>query len=418
MKNNEYESEKTSIRMRAEAAYDQKNKSLINDSGKDTDSLIYELQVHQIELEMQNEELKKTQVELDKTLDKYFELYDLAPAGYLTMNAKGLIVQANLTIAALLELSKKLLVRVLFSQFVLPDSQDQYYLLLNKVINTGKEQTGELHMKNNGPGFFANLFMVPVLDDDQAVSEIRVVVTDITNIKNAQYKQNKSEDHIRYLNHQLLKAQENERQAISSHLHENVAQDLAAIKMGFENLLNEKNESLPDAQHEAESLFALLNRCIGAVRDLSYELWPPLLDQLGLVQAIRKQCAIFSEKTGLPMSFSSYGMEYIKLDRNIRISLFRIVQEGLHNIRQHALAKNVEVELICSGLAILLNIFDNGIGFDTVDEQSREAAFGIGLQYMKERAASIGGDMRIISKPGAGCKITVEIPLKLNSERL
>ena len=113
--------------------------------------MLHELQVHQIELEMQNEELRRSQAELDAARARYFDLYDLAPVGYCTISEKGLILEANLTAAMLLGVTRDALVKQPISRFILKEDQDIYYLHRKKLFETGEPQACELRMaKNDG----------------------------------------------------------------------------------------------------------------------------------------------------------------------------------------------------------------------------------------------------------------------------
>ena len=113
---------------------------------------VHELRVHQIELEMQNEELRRARLELDVQRQKYFELFDLAPVGYLTVSDKGIVGDANLTAARLLGVERQLLVGQPFSSFVLPPDRDAYYRHLREVATTGEPQTCELRLQRLGCG--------------------------------------------------------------------------------------------------------------------------------------------------------------------------------------------------------------------------------------------------------------------------
>ncbi|MEI6309655.1 MAG: PAS domain-containing protein, partial [bacterium] len=115
-------------------------------SPEETRLLLHELQVHQIELEMQNEELRRTQLELDATRARYFDLYDLAPVGYCTLSEQGLILEANLAAATLLGSARGALVRQLISRFIHKEDQDIYYLHLKQLFQTGEPQACELRM--------------------------------------------------------------------------------------------------------------------------------------------------------------------------------------------------------------------------------------------------------------------------------
>ena len=148
--------------------------------------LLHELQVHQIELEMQNDELRRTQKELDATRDRYFNLYDLAPTGYLTLSEKGIILETNITAATLLEAAKGAMVKQPLSNFILKEDQDIYYLFRKQLLEIGGTQSCELRMvKKDGSDFWMNLTATAAQDADVA-TVCRIAMTDITDRKRAE----------------------------------------------------------------------------------------------------------------------------------------------------------------------------------------------------------------------------------------
>ena len=158
---------------------------------------LHELRVHQIELEMQNEELRRTQVELDAAKARYFDLYDLAPVGYVTVSDKGLILESNLTAATLLGVKRSGLAGWPLSQFILRDDADTYYLLHQRLAATGTAQTCELRMeKADGTRFWAELTTTPA-PDFEGTPACRVVLIDITARKRAEAAMAASEEKFR-----------------------------------------------------------------------------------------------------------------------------------------------------------------------------------------------------------------------------
>ncbi len=144
-------------------------------------SLIHELQVHQIELQMQNDELRRIQGELEKTRDRYSHLYDFSPVGYVTLTEKGIIDEANLTIASMLGVERSTLVGKPFSRFILKDDQDVYYKLRHRLLETEEPRACELRLvKKDGHAFFANLECMVVKDRGDDSRFIRGAVSDIT----------------------------------------------------------------------------------------------------------------------------------------------------------------------------------------------------------------------------------------------
>jgi signal transduction histidine kinase len=232
---------------------------------------------------------------------------------------------------------------------------------------------------------------------DQALQEIR--------------ERKRAESRIQHLSQQLLQAQETERKMISCELHDRVAQDLSASKIQFDMLL--KNQSALDFVAE-EKLLEISNRlqgAINAIRDLSYDLLPPALTEMGLLKALEIYCEEFSIQFGNKVDFQSAGLNLFKLDADTEIHLYRLVQEGLNNIRKHADSDEAIIRLVGAFPNIILRIEDTGKGFDV---ESRELALGdekrMGLRSMKERINLLGGQMTIQSRPMQGTKIYIKIP--------
>jgi PAS domain S-box-containing protein len=157
------EQEFKKLRNRAEKSLRKQSADLGKSPVKDVQKLVEELRVHQIELEMQNEELRKAQVELAESRDRYFDLYDFAPVGYFTLDEKGLIVEANLAGANLLGFERASLIKKGFSQFVAPGSQDAFYSHRKQALETGTKQVSELELKRKKDrSFYAQLQSIAV----------------------------------------------------------------------------------------------------------------------------------------------------------------------------------------------------------------------------------------------------------------
>jgi len=151
-------------------------------SPEDKELLFHELQVHQIELEMQNEELRRNREELEVSRSKYFDLYDLAPVGYLTIGENGLIKEANLTAATMFGVARNYLLGKSLSRFIFSEDHYNYYLTRKKVVETGEMQNLEMRLiRADGVLFWSNLQTGLVLD-----GEYGITITDTTKIKQAE----------------------------------------------------------------------------------------------------------------------------------------------------------------------------------------------------------------------------------------
>jgi PAS domain S-box-containing protein len=231
-------------------------------------------------------------------------------------------------------------------------------------------------------------------------------LTDITLRKRA-------EERIESLSGQLIQAQETERQMIALELHDRVAQDLSSLKIAFETLLDQQPKVLNTMRERVSTLSEVLHRIISVVRDLSYDLRPPSMDEQSIVRGISRYCKEFSEKTGLTVDFTCAGLTDRRFDFNTKTNLYRLVQESLNNSRKHAEASHITIKMLAAFPSIILRIEDDGKGFD-IDKRIAEITSEkrMGLRSMEERVKLLGGKMTIHSSPGQGTKIYIEVPLK------
>jgi PAS domain S-box-containing protein len=220
-----------------------------------------------------------------------------------------------------------------------------------------------------------------------------------------------AEDKIRALSREHIKVQENERNRIARYLHDHVAQDLSTLKIGLETLFNEPVKLSPEKKKKISEISQLLQDSISSVRDLSYDLRPAGMDQLGLVRTVYQLCEDFSEKNKFNVDFSSAGVKDLKLDFDTAINLYRLIQEGLNNINKHAQADNVIIRLVASSPNIILRIEDDGRGFDVNNRLSKALKEKrMGLSNMEERVSLLSGKMDIKSQIARGTRIFIEIP--------
>ncbi len=193
----------SALRRRAEVTAgdgaDLSGTSPVSQSAEEIQQALHELHVHQVELEMQNEELRRTQLELEAARTRYFDLYDLAPVGYVTVSEKGLILEANLTAATLLGVPRAVLIKERFARFVLNEDQDLHYLHRKKLLENGEPQSYILRMlKGDGTSFWARLQAAAPLGEGIARAR-RIVLTDISEQVHAQ-------EEVRVRRQQLMQA--------------------------------------------------------------------------------------------------------------------------------------------------------------------------------------------------------------------
>jgi signal transduction histidine kinase len=209
----------------------------------------------------------------------------------------------------------------------------------------------------------------------------------------------------------LISAQEDERRRIARELHDETSQALTALIIGLETA----EDSLPidarDAKRHLESARLLTVQTLEEVRKIVMDLRPTLLDDLGLVPALRWYSRTQVERLALKLTFESRGLQG-RLPPQLEVALFRIVQEAITNIARHAEARSVKVQLVRSGSSLVAVIEDDGKGFE-VSEYFGEGrkSNGFGLLGMKERASVLGGTLEIHSRAGRGTRVTVTVPV-------
>ncbi|MFA4964970.1 MAG: sensor histidine kinase [Thermoleophilia bacterium] len=202
-------------------------------------------------------------------------------------------------------------------------------------------------------------------------------------------------------------AQEEERKRLAREIHDETIQSLVIIK-GY---LEPASPHQATAESRLDDANALLTRTIDGLRRLSRDLRPPILDDLGLLQAIEGLAAEFTDRTGVPVAVTAEG-ERRRLDAKAELVFYRIAQEALRNVEKHSEARHVSVNLRLVRESAILRVADDGRGFEP-DEvlKDRADAHGLGLRGMQERTKLVGGSLNIESQPGHGALIEVTAPL-------
>jgi signal transduction histidine kinase len=206
------------------------------------------------------------------------------------------------------------------------------------------------------------------------------------------------------LSARLVEAQETERRSLSRELHDEVGQSLSAALLEMRNLLAAL-DGRPEEQirRQAEVIKGLVEGSVRSVRSMALLLRPSMLDDLGLVPALKWQAREVSKRTSMDVTVAT-ELESVALPDEYKTCIYRIVQEALHNCSRHSDATTVRVQVRLKAGVLLLSIQDDGKGFDV--NQSK----GLGLLGIEERAAQLGGSLHVDSGPGIGTILTVELP--------
>ncbi len=421
----------------------------------ETHRLIHELEVHQVELEMQNEELQITRDQLEAALDQYSDLYDFAPVGYFSLDARSHILKVNLKGAALLGVPRPQLTHRLFSSFVLPASRPFFVAFLERVMTSGEQVCEATLLRDDATSFWASFHGTPSSSVDGDEKWCRVAVSDITSLKQAQeaqrrlaalaaanaelrqeivqrkaaearLEQSKAEQYrllkqsqemhreLRLLSRQVISAQEEERKRISRELHDVIAQTLTSISVRLSGLKPETTRNPKGLERSIGRTQEEVVRAVDIVHRFARELRPAVLDTLGLVPALHDFLKRFGAETGIRSNLSVFP-EVERVSDDKRTVLYRVALEALTNVRRHAQATLVELVIQKLDGSLSMTVKDNGRGFQSQGPLRPRKDKRLGLLGMRERLEMLGGEFRIVSMPGKGTTVFARIPLKARS---
>ncbi len=212
-------------------------------------------------------------------------------------------------------------------------------------------------------------------------------------------------EELRRSRERLVAAQEEERRRIQRDLHDGLGPALASMRLRLDACLSLAQETTPALVGNLERLYELVGQATGDIRRLVYDLRPPVLDQLGLVAALRQHCERFSRETGIEVRL--HAEVGSSVPAAAEVAIFRVVQEALVNVQKHASASRADVRLERRGEWIELHVHDDGTGLPT-DRPALSS--GTGIRSMRERAEVLGGTLSINSHPGAGTELVARIP--------
>jgi PAS domain S-box-containing protein len=219
-----------------------------------------------------------------------------------------------------------------------------------------------------------------------------------------------SESRLHLLSSKILTAQETERKRISRELHDELGQSLTVMKLRVSFIEKELRKNQVKLREECEWTLQYLNQVMENVRRLSRELSPSILEDLGLMAALRWLINNFIKNNEMQITFNMTEIDHL-FPRDAQMGIYRILQEALTNISKHAQAKNIIVVIEKNEDGILMRVEDDGKGFDPTKALLKEAAErGWGLATMKERARILGGSLDLWSQEGEGTQISLRIP--------
>jgi signal transduction histidine kinase len=235
-------------------------------------------------------------------------------------------------------------------------------------------------------------------------SRIIGVAEDITDRKNAEGLLRTHAGQLQALSSRLIEARESERRFIARELHDEIGQQLTGLKLSLDMMQSSPSGVTGEQLH---GLQVLAGELLERVRNLSLDLRPSMLDDLGLLPALTWHFNRYREQTGIRVVFNHSGMGK-RFDAGIETVTYRVIQEALTNAARYAAVVDVAVSLIADDRAIHIAVTDEGKGFDPAEVLVRRQTMG--LFGMRERVEAAGGDLMVTSAPGAGTLLIASIP--------
>jgi PAS domain S-box-containing protein len=256
--------------------------------------------------------------------------------------------------------------------------------------------------KKDGSEFFAEISLSYIQSAEGTLAV--AFVNDVSKRRADEQAMRKQSEELRDLTARMMTAQDDERRRIARNLHDDLSQTIAHLAIDIGKLAAQASDG------GASQLRTLQRHAVEAadtVRQISHELHPSILDDLGLPAALEQYCEEFEERSGISTRFSSQNVpEY--LPRDVSSCIYHIAQESLRNVARHSKSASVLVSLEAYERAVRLSVKDFGVG---LRERATESRSSIGIVAMKERARLVNGNLSLQSQAGAGTEVNVEVPL-------
>jgi len=277
---------------------------------------------------------------------------------------------------------------------------------LDEVLPEAAGLPEDLTVSKGGTTRRYELTGVPMPDREGAPIGWLVVLRDVTERHRTQRHLRRLDEQRRFLLERLVTSQEEERRQLASDIHDDAIQAMVAVTLELQVLGGRLRD--PAAHALLERLKATATDSVGRLRQLVFELHPPLLDQVGLAAALEQYARRASELAGFSVQVSNEVRG--ELPAEVRVLAYRIVQEALANVRAHAKASRVAIRLEEADGGVLVRVSDDGVGFlpGVVERQQRRGH--LGLVSMREQAAMAGGWCRVASAPGMGTTVELWLP--------
>jgi PAS domain S-box-containing protein len=357
-------------------------------------------------LEQEITQHKRTEEKLRRSAENMQALLDAPADAIFITDPGGIVIELNRETARRLGRTRQEILGRPIYDFMPPESAQQRKARVEQVVRTRAPMRFEDQLQD----LYVDQAVYPVIGSEGNVARLVVIARDVTERKQIENALRQSSERLHEMAVHLENVREGERKRIAREVHDELGQELAALKMDVA-LLNRRilQRGMTDPQavsNDLTSISELIDRAIRSVRQVALELRPEVFDRLGLIEGMRWQAEEFQRRTGIRCDFATNAQdaEFSELQA---IALFRIFQEALTNVARHSGGGGVITSLDVGGGAVELTVHDNGRGIRADDVEGTRS---LGLLGMRERAYLLGGTLQVSGEAGAGTKVRVTIP--------
>jgi PAS domain S-box-containing protein len=377
----------------------------------DLETAVEELRAVETQLATQAEELYAARAAVEDERQRYYDLFEFAPDGYLVTDHAAVIREANRAAVRLLGVRANRLAGKPLALYIAPEQVAKFRHFVNTLPQTGEPARWEGVLKpRNGPVVPAE-FLAAVLCDPATGrgAEVRWRLDDLSDTKKLQAEQAVLLEGLRELAGRVQAVREHEQARLARQVHDEIGSALTAVKINLAHL----HAALP-LSPEAAKLQARLadadaqvERAAQAARDIATELRPAVLDRLGLVAAVGWELEQFEQRSGVTCQIK-VSPAASPVPPPIAEAVFRVYQELLTNVARHAAASRVEVRLAQQDGQLILEVRDNGCG---ISPEAGRAVSSLGLLGSRERLREFAGGLEVKPARGKGTLARVSVPL-------
>lgn len=352
-------------------------------------------------------ERKEAEERLRKSEEHYRQLVETSPDAIFVTDPEANISMANQQGALLVGHARPAeLVGCSAFQFIASEEHQRARADVQRILETGEVRSVEYTVvRREGARIPVEVSASLLRDGGGNPAGIMAVVRDITERQQTRQQLADYASRLRERSRRLVEMQESERRHIARELHDEVGQVLTGLGVAVEMTRREVDGA---AAERLEAAQEMVRELFGRIRELSLDLRPVMLDNLGLLPALQDLFGRFERRTGVQVAFSTRNLDR-RFPPEAETAAFRIVQEGLSNVARHAQADRVAVRLTATPSMIRIHVQDAGRGFEAGSLAAQRRSTG--LLGMRERAELLGGRFHLRSSPGRGTRLSIEIPI-------